>query len=103
MQILYDNLPTKSLVRTGCSVKGLRLVEDGIEAVLADGTVEIGDMVIGCDGVHSSVRSMMWDYSNKTTPLVALQRRKRCASKLTIFAELCSVLLYIPPRRLIAK
>ncbi|KAI1649192.1 FAD binding domain protein [Daldinia loculata] len=80
MQILYDNLPTKSLVRTGCSVKGLRLVEDGIEAVLADGTVEIGDMVIGCDGVHSSVRSMMWDYSNKTTPLVALQRRKRCAS-----------------------
>ncbi|KAI1657308.1 FAD binding domain protein [Daldinia decipiens] len=78
LQILYDNLPTKSLVKLGCSVKRLRHVEDDIEAVLADETVEIGDMVIGCDGVHSSVRSMMWDYANKTIPGSVTMKEKMC-------------------------
>ncbi|PKX99685.1 uncharacterized protein P174DRAFT_53819 [Aspergillus novofumigatus IBT 16806] len=35
---------------------------------LADGTVETGDMVLSCDGVHSLMRSFMWDQQASTVP-----------------------------------
>ena len=40
-----------------------------MEVVLDDGTVERGDMVLGCDGVHSMARTKMWE--------LASQRKKR--------------------------
>jgi 2-polyprenyl-6-methoxyphenol hydroxylase-like FAD-dependent oxidoreductase len=32
---------------------------DGVRAVFADGTEAVGDMLIGCDGVHSAVRPII--------------------------------------------
>ncbi|KAL9127723.1 MAG: hypothetical protein Q9217_003453 [Psora testacea] len=59
LQILYDRLPDKSRIRTGCSAKEVRQLVSGVEVKLRDGTTEKGDMVLGCDGVHSLVRSSM--------------------------------------------
>jgi 2-polyprenyl-6-methoxyphenol hydroxylase-like FAD-dependent oxidoreductase len=42
--------------------------EDGVRVFLADGSYEDGDIVVGCDGVASAVRQMMWDNANKLVP-----------------------------------
>lgn len=68
LRILYNGLPDKSLVRLGCKVRDIVEDADGVEVTLDDGTVERGDMVIGCDGVHSIVREKMWDLSNREVP-----------------------------------
>jgi 2-polyprenyl-6-methoxyphenol hydroxylase-like FAD-dependent oxidoreductase len=45
-------------VRRGCRPTALRETARGVEVELDDGTVETADVVVGCDGVHSSVRSL---------------------------------------------
>jgi FAD dependent monooxygenase len=40
--------------------------ENGVKVVLADGSFEEGDLVIGADGVHSLTRQLMWDYATQT-------------------------------------
>ena len=42
--------------------------ENGVRVVLSDGSVEEGDIVIGADGVHSVVKSQMWEYASKADP-----------------------------------
>lgn len=78
LQTLYDYLPDKSRLRVGCEVKTIKQDKDGVEVILADGTVEKGDMVLGADGVRSPVRSMMWEHANKKTPgfITAEEKRK---------------------------
>ncbi|MFI5998163.1 FAD-dependent oxidoreductase [Streptomyces sp. NPDC051362] len=44
--------------------QGKRLVDaqntkDGVRAVFADGSEEVGDLLIGCDGLHSTVRGLI--------------------------------------------
>ncbi|KAF2632749.1 FAD/NAD(P)-binding domain-containing protein [Macroventuria anomochaeta] len=65
---LYDNLPDQSTVKLNKRVERIEHTETGIRVVLTDGTVEEGDIVIGADGVHSTVRSQMWDYASKFEP-----------------------------------
>lgn len=68
LQILYDGLPDKSFVKTGCAVEDVAQFPDRVEVKLSNGEVETGDMVLGCDGVHSLVRQVMWDHATKTSP-----------------------------------
>lgn len=65
---LYDNLPDQSTVRLNKRVETIQHTETGIRVILTDGTVEEGDIVIGADGVHSVVRSQMWDYAADFAP-----------------------------------
>lgn len=78
LRILYDQLPDKSLIRLGCRVQDLVEKSDGIEVILKDGTVEKGDMVLGCDGVHSIVRSRMWELANQQFPRPITAKEKTC-------------------------
>lgn len=55
------------MLRTGCTTKEVKQLVSGVEVKLSDGTAETGDTVLGCDGVNSLVRSLMWDHANKTT------------------------------------
>ncbi|KAL8692944.1 MAG: hypothetical protein Q9218_002121 [Villophora microphyllina] len=66
--ILYDELPDKSKVLTGKRVKNVVDNEDEACVELEDGTVEHGDLIVGGDGVHSTVRKAMWEIANKTIP-----------------------------------
>ena len=68
LELLYENLPDKSKVLFGKKVK--RIAEDAhkIEVLLDDGTSEMGDMVLGCDGVHSKVRELMWENALREDP-----------------------------------
>ncbi|KAL7942026.1 FAD binding domain protein [Trichoderma barbatum] len=68
LKILYDGLPDKSLIRTNAGVEDVVQFADRVEVKLKDGTVEVGDMVLGCDGVHSHMRTLMWQHAGKTSP-----------------------------------
>ncbi|RYO85815.1 hypothetical protein DL766_003771 [Monosporascus sp. MC13-8B] len=77
LQILYDALPDKSFIKTGTAVEDVKQFADGVEVKLSNGTVETGDMVIGCDGVHSLARHIMWDHATKTSPgLIQVKEKK---------------------------
>ncbi|MBF6065712.1 FAD-dependent monooxygenase [Nocardia terpenica] len=46
-------------VRYGKELVDARSTADGVEARFGDGTTETGDLLIGCDGIHSPVRSLI--------------------------------------------
>jgi len=48
---------------------------DGVEVVLDDGTVERGDMVLGCDGVRSQVREKMWELASQRKKTIEEEER----------------------------
>jgi FAD-dependent urate hydroxylase len=61
---LYAALGAEARVRGAQVWYGKRLVSaastsGGVEAVFADGTTATGDLLIGCDGIHSPVRSFI--------------------------------------------
>lgn len=55
VEMLYEGLPDKTKVKTSRCVVGIEQNDLGVKILLADGTYETGDIVIGADGVHSSV------------------------------------------------
>lgn len=77
LQELYDNLPDKTVVRTSTVIDEIRQDSNGVEVVLSSGEVEKGDLLIGCDGVYSFVREIMWNHANKTTPGLITVEEKR--------------------------
>ncbi len=68
LHVLYEGLPDKSVIRTGLKITELNETSTGVEVMLSDGTVEKGDIVLGCDGVHSVVRRLMWEQMAKIKP-----------------------------------
>lgn len=71
-------MPDKSFVKTGAGVVDAKQFADRVEIKLSNGDVEIGDMVIGCDGVHSVLRSFMWDHASKSSPGLIQVKEKTC-------------------------
>jgi 2-polyprenyl-6-methoxyphenol hydroxylase-like FAD-dependent oxidoreductase len=61
IEMLYEQLPNKSKVKTSKSVITIEQDDTEVKVVLEDGTCETGDVVIGADGVHSFVRDQMQD------------------------------------------
>ena len=83
LEVLYDSLPDKSKVFMNKKVKTIKEDRDGVEVSCHDGTTERGDIVIGCDGVHSLVRQMMWENAARLSPgLITADEKK---SKKTIW------------------
>jgi FAD dependent monooxygenase len=78
LQIVYDQLPDKSKILTGKRVVDVVDNDEGVRVELQDGTFEEGDILIGCDGVHSSVRESMWKAANATIPDHISAKEKRC-------------------------
>ena len=65
IEMLYNNLLDKSKIKTSRRIVEVEQDAARVRVVLDDGTVESGDIVIGADGVHSSVRALMWKEVSK--------------------------------------
>ncbi|KAF2416531.1 FAD/NAD(P)-binding domain-containing protein, partial [Tothia fuscella] len=59
VEMLYENLPGQSRVKTCKYVVGVEQNKEGVKVQLDDGTCKRGDIVIGADSVHSFVRGQM--------------------------------------------
>lgn len=83
LQILYDELPDKSKVSTGSKVKNVEDNEAEVAVELVDGTVENGDIVVGGDGVHSTIREAMWAKANSMIPGLISEKEKESEHNLS--------------------
>jgi 2-polyprenyl-6-methoxyphenol hydroxylase-like FAD-dependent oxidoreductase len=73
IQVLYDKLPDKSKVLTNKGVTEVRQSTGGVEVVTADGETYHGDILVGADGIHSTVREEMWrDWQIRKHPDISL-------------------------------
>jgi 2-polyprenyl-6-methoxyphenol hydroxylase-like FAD-dependent oxidoreductase len=66
VEMMYDTQPNKSKAKVGKCVR----------VKLDDGTFEAGDIVIGADGAHSSVRKLMWEHENAKPSVKGAMKRK---------------------------
>ena len=86
MQTTFDQLPDQTVVKTRKRVIDVTEHEDGIGVRLDDGTVEEGDIIIGCDGVNSIVRRAMWAIADKLQPGYITPAEKR--SKAAVYSHI---------------
>jgi 2-polyprenyl-6-methoxyphenol hydroxylase-like FAD-dependent oxidoreductase len=68
LQILYDNLKSKEKVLLNKRVERVDLVDGGVSVICGDESVYSGTLVVGADGIHSSVRTAMTIIANKLEP-----------------------------------
>lgn len=65
---LYDHIQHKDKVLVNKKVQEVKLQPDGVEVITTDGSTHTGDVLVGCDGVHSKVRSEMWRLADELQP-----------------------------------
>lgn len=71
-QMLYDTLPNKDAIETGVQVVGVEEDENHIYAVMEDGTRETGDILVGADGIHSTIARSLPGWSEKSASICSL-------------------------------
>ncbi|KAI4279288.1 MAG: hypothetical protein L6R38_005070 [Xanthoria sp. 2 TBL-2021] len=77
LEVLWQNLPDKSKVLFNKTVADIVEDDDGVEVFLGDGTSEKGDIVVGADSVHSTVREKMWERANRLQPGIIDVKEKK--------------------------
>lgn len=68
LQTLYDHLESKDKILTSKRVVDVTLQGSGVKVVTADGESFTGDVLIGADGIHSTVRDKMWRLADTLEP-----------------------------------
>lgn len=68
LQILYNNIKDKSRILTAKRVIRTQLIDGGVEVIASDGTKISGDILVGADGIHSTVRQEMWRLARGASP-----------------------------------
>lgn len=68
LQILYDHIQYKDRVLLNKAVTGIDLVKGGVNVTTADGSTYSGSIVVGADGIHSKVRSIMRALGTRLQP-----------------------------------
>ncbi|SDE05412.1 FAD-dependent monooxygenase [Glycomyces harbinensis] len=56
--VLHEAVRDSAEFRFGTTVRAIRSERDGVEVELSDGTTERADLLVGADGLHSSVRRL---------------------------------------------
>jgi len=69
VETLYNKLPNgANNIRVGCNIVSIKQSDDCVTVSLEDGSQEVGDIVIGADGVNSKVREVMWEHAKASAP-----------------------------------
>ncbi|KAF7681038.1 fad binding domain-containing protein [Alternaria burnsii] len=94
LKTLYEQLPDKSKVIEHARVVNIIEENNKVRAVLSDGTEHVGDIIAGCDGVHSGVRDIMWQKADNLSPGLISVAEKHAIK--TEYSCLIGITPYIP-------
>lgn len=75
LSCIYNQVEDKSRTRAQTGVASYTETEDGVEVVTDKGETIRGDVLIGADGIHSTIRSLMADHIASTDPEAAKEMR----------------------------
>jgi 2-polyprenyl-6-methoxyphenol hydroxylase-like FAD-dependent oxidoreductase len=68
LQILYDHVQHKDRILLNKAVTNIALTKGGVNVTAADGSTYSGSFIVGADGIHSKVRSIMKALGNDLQP-----------------------------------
>ncbi|CAO2653295.1 Nn.00g027060.m01.CDS01 [Neocucurbitaria sp. VM-36] len=68
LRILYENLKDKSRIKLQKRISKVDHNKEEVIVLCKDGTAVSGDVLVGCDGVHSKVRHELWRLSHLQEP-----------------------------------
>ncbi|KAK0664378.1 FAD-dependent monooxygenase andE [Lasiodiplodia hormozganensis] len=68
LEVFYDHLRDKSKVLLDKRVLQVTPLETGVQVTTKDGSTYTGDILVGADGIHSTVRKEMWRLGDKLSP-----------------------------------
>lgn len=78
IQILYNKIQDKSKVLTSEKVVTVQNGYSHVTVTTKTGNSYTGDMVVGADGIHSTVRQQMWQNAQATDPTWIDASEKQC-------------------------
>lgn len=68
LQVLYDNLKDKSRVKANKKVIKASILDSKVEVRTEDGEAFVGDILVGADGIRSTIREEMWRIADVMEP-----------------------------------
>lgn len=68
LEVFWKKLKNKSKILVGKAVKTVELEPTGVKVTTTDGSSYSGDVLIGADGIHSTVRQEMWRLADLLEP-----------------------------------
>jgi 2-polyprenyl-6-methoxyphenol hydroxylase-like FAD-dependent oxidoreductase len=96
--VLYHAAKDRADIRFGMTLESVNEGDDGITAHLSDGTSQRYDLLIGADGVHSSVRRMVFgaDYKHSLDATYAafISRKQALVESFVQFGKGLMSILY---------
>jgi 2-polyprenyl-6-methoxyphenol hydroxylase-like FAD-dependent oxidoreductase len=82
---LYNHLWDKEKVYFGKRVEKIEHSQDGVKVFCTDGSDFSGHIVVGQDGVHSTVRKEMWRLADDSAePFSEKEKDCECAAELAL-------------------
>ena len=68
LQVLYENLKNKDKIFLKKRVIDVAATSSGVSIQTQDGDTFAGDIIVGGDGIHSTVRKEMWRIADEVSP-----------------------------------
>ncbi|KAK8115732.1 hypothetical protein PG984_012234 [Apiospora sp. TS-2023a] len=96
LEILYQHLPDMTKARAGSEVCDVIDTNSGVKVTLKDGSTEEGDLVLGCDGVHSFIRSLMWRNANLKVPGLIPSTEKTRINPTALYCDWTALVGFTP-------
>ncbi|KAL7784140.1 hypothetical protein V8C37DRAFT_420740 [Trichoderma ceciliae] len=75
LSCIYNQIADKSRVRAHTGVASFTETEDGVEVVTDKGETIKGDILLGADGIHSTIRNLIADKLAATDPAASKEMR----------------------------
>lgn len=85
IQILYDEIQGKSKILTSEKVVTVQNASSHVTVTTKTGNSYTGDMLVGADGIHSTVRQQMWQKSQEIDPTWIDPSEEKCMYELNLF------------------
>ena len=94
--VIYESIRGTVPIQFNTSIGRLQIESDGVLVALSDGSHETYDLVIGADGIHSNVRSLLWGEESRFNHFLGFY--VACSVIDNFFGELDAFYGYFEPK-----